>query len=280
MARIDLGVGPIEYEDTGGPGTPVVLLHGLVQDGSVWRDVVELLGEEFRCLVPTLPYGCHRAALKPGAEMTPTAMARLIGEFADALDLGDDTVFVENDAGRLQQLAAERPDRVGRMVIAGCEAFDNYPPRAGGKMLDAAARVPGGIALLVRTLSVRALRRVPGTGYAVMAHRPVPHDLIDRWLEPLRSDPAARDILIRYLRSVHKSEMMEAADALRTYDRPALVVWGRQDAMMPPAHGRRLAELLPKGRLVELDECRTLIPLDRPDGLAAAIREFVTETAG
>lgn len=48
---------------------------------------------------------------------------------------------------------------------------------------------------------------------------------------------------------------------------------------MPPEHGRRLAELLPRGRLVELDECRTLIRLDRPDGLADAIRTFVRETA-
>ncbi|MEU5956237.1 alpha/beta hydrolase [Streptomyces sp. NPDC047525] len=278
MARIELSAGPVEYEDTGGTGTPLVLLHGLVQDGSVWRHVVEELGEEFRCLVPTLPYGSHRVPLKPGAELTPPAMARLIGEFADALELGDDAVFVENDAGRLQQLAAERPDRVGRMVVAGCEAFDNYPPRAGGKMMDAAARIPGGIALLVRILSVRALRRVPGTGFAVMAHRPVPHDLIDRWLEPLLTEPEARAVLVRYLRSARKAEMAEAAEGLRTYDRPALVVWGRQDKMMPPEHGRRLAELLPKSRLVELDDCRTLIPLDRPDGLAAAIREFVAST--
>ncbi|GGV46161.1 alpha/beta fold hydrolase [Streptomyces longisporoflavus] len=278
MARIELSAGPVEYEDTGGTGTPIVLLHGLVQDGSVWRHVVEELGDEFRCLVPTLPYGSHRVPLKPGAELSPRTMARLIGEFADALDLGDDAVFVENDAGRLQQLAAERPDRVGRMVIAGCEAFDNYPPRAGGKMMDAAARVPGGIALLIRVLSVRALRRVPGTGYAVMAHRPVPHDLTDRWLAPLRTDPGARRILVRYLRSARRTEMLEAARALRAYDRPALVVWGRQDKMMPPEHGRRFADLLPKSRLVELDDCRTLIPLDRPDGLAAAIREFVTNT--
>ncbi|MGA4846095.1 alpha/beta fold hydrolase [Streptomyces sp. G5(2025)] len=72
--------------------------------------------------------------------------------------------------------------------------------------------------------------------------------------------------------------MMEAAEALRAYDRPALVVWGRQDRVMPPERGRRPADLLPRGRLVEPDDCRTLIPLDRPEGLAAAIRAFVRET--
>ncbi|MGW1026476.1 alpha/beta fold hydrolase [Streptomyces sp. NPDC002577] len=279
MPKTELSVGTIEYEDTGGYGVPVVLLHGPVQDGTVWRHVVDALGPGFRCIVPTLPYGSHRTPLRPGARLTPHSMALLVGEFADTLRLGGDAVFVENDAGRLQQLAAERPDRVGRMVIAGCEAFDNYPPRAGGTMLAAAARIPGGIAMLANALAVRPLRRIPGTGYAVMGHKPVPDDLIDRWIEPLRRDRAAREVLVGYLRGVRKTEMSEAAEGLRSYDRPALVVWGRQDRMMPPEHGRRLAQLLPQGRLVELGECRTLIPLDRPDGLADAIRTFVRRTA-
>jgi len=43
---------------------------------------------------------------------------------------------------------------------------------------------------------------------------------------------------------------------------------------MPPEHGRRLAKLLPQGRLVEVDDSYTLIPLDQPTVLARAIREF------
>jgi pimeloyl-ACP methyl ester carboxylesterase len=43
---------------------------------------------------------------------------------------------------------------------------------------------------------------------------------------------------------------------------------------MPPDHGRRLAELLPQGRLVELPDSYTLIPLDQPAQLARAIRDF------
>ncbi len=278
MPQIETSAGPLAYDDTGGDGVPLVLLHGPAQDGSVWRHVVDELGARFRCVVPTLPYGSHRLPLRAGVELSPRTLALLIGEFADALKLGDDAVFVENDGGRLQQLAAERPERVGRLVIAGCEAFDNYPPRAGGKMMATAARIPGGIVAMVHGLAFRPARCVPGTGYAVMAHKPVAHDLIDRWIEPLRKDPAARRALVRYLRAVRPSEMSEAARALRSYDRPALVVWGRQDRMMPLEHGRRLADLLPRGRLVELDDCRTLIPLDRPDGLARAIRDFVRET--
>ena len=42
MAEIDLSAGPIDYEDTGGDGPVVVLLHGLAMDPSLWRDVIAL----------------------------------------------------------------------------------------------------------------------------------------------------------------------------------------------------------------------------------------------
>ncbi|MFJ4836006.1 alpha/beta fold hydrolase [Streptomyces sp. NPDC088747] len=45
---------------------------------------------------------------------------------------------------------------------------------------------------------------------------------------------------------------------------------------MPPEHGRRLAQLLPRGRLVEIPDNYTFLPLDQPAGLARLIREFTT----
>ena len=68
--------------------------------------------------------------------------------------------------------------------------------------------------------------------------------------------------------------MSWAAERLPGIDRPALVVWASEDRVMPPEHGRRLAELLPQGQLVEIDDSYTLIPLDQPDQLAQAIRKF------
>ena len=43
---------------------------------------------------------------------------------------------------------------------------------------------------------------------------------------------------------------------------------------MPPEHGRRLAELLPHARLVEIPDSYTLIPLDQPAALTEVMREF------
>ena len=276
MPTVDLSLGTVSYEDTGS-GPVVLLLHGLVQSATVWREVAADLAADHRVVIPTLPYGSHTIPLRPDAELTPHSTALLIGEFADALDLPRDTVFVENDAGRLQQLAAERPDRVGRMVIAGCEAFDNYPPKAGGTLMAAAAKIPGGIRALALALTPRPMRRVPGTGFAVMTVKGVPHELTDGWLEPLRTDARVRADLVRYLRATRRTEMLEAAGRLADFHGPALVVWGRQDKMMPPQHGRRLAELIPGAELLELDDCGTLIPIDRPRALAEAVRRFAAE---
>jgi len=66
--------------------------------------------------------------------------------------------------------------------------------------------------------------------------------------------------------------LLEAAEDLPRFDRPALIVWASEDRVMPPEHGRRLADLLPQGRLVEIDDSYTLIPLDQPARLAEAMR--------
>jgi pimeloyl-ACP methyl ester carboxylesterase len=68
--------------------------------------------------------------------------------------------------------------------------------------------------------------------------------------------------------------LVDAAGSLPDFDRPALVVWATEDRVMPPEHGRRLAELLPQGQLVEVADSYTLVPLDQPTRLAQLIREF------
>ena len=63
------------------------------------------------------------------------------------------------------------------------------------------------------------------------------------------------------------------------FNHPALVVWAAGDRVMPPEHGRRLAELLPQGRLVEVGDSYTLIPLDQPARLAQIIQDFTRASA-
>ncbi|WP_217245847.1 alpha/beta fold hydrolase [Streptomyces sp. AC602_WCS936] len=273
MPDIELTAGTIEYEDTGGDGPVVVLLHGLVHDATVWRHVIADLRTDHRVVAPTLPYGAHRRPMS--RPPTPDLVNELIAEFLDRLDLRDVTL-VESDCGRAQTVAARRPERLARLALVACEAFDNYPPGLPGKMIGAVCRVPGGVSLLVRVLGLKPLRRLP-VGFGALTKRPVPDAIVDGWLRPLRTDPAIRRDFRHYNTHVRRDELLAAAQGLRRFERPALVVWATEDLMMPRAHGRRLAELLPHGRLVEIEDSRTLVAEDQPELLASLLREFIAE---
>lgn len=277
MPEIELGAGTIAYEDSGGPGPVVVLLHGLVHDATVWRKVVADLGRDHRCIAPTLPYGSHRTPMRPDVPLTPDSVNELIAEFLDRLDLRDVTL-VENDCGRAQTVAGRHPERLARLVLISCEAFDNYPPGAPGKMISLVCKVPGGIALMARILALKPLRRLP-IGLGALTKRPVPPEIADGWLRPLLTEKAIRADFKRYNAGVRKTELLEAVEGLRKFDRPALVIWAAQDRMMPREHGRRLAELLPQGRLSEIEDSCTLIAEDQPEALSTALRTFVAEPA-
>ncbi|HEV7177205.1 MAG TPA: hypothetical protein VGN29_17015 [Solirubrobacteraceae bacterium] len=56
-----------------------------------------------------------------------------------------------------------------------------------------------------------------------------------------------------------------------------LVVWAPEDRMMRPPFGARLAAAFPNGRLVEVPDSYTLVPIDQPKMLAAALGEFAAD---
>ena len=275
MAELDVSAGVIEYEDSGGPGPVLVLLGGLVMDSSVWDPVVEELRRDHRCVVPTLPLGSHRRPMRPDADLTLAGFARLVSELLDRLDLRDVTL-VQNDHAAALVLAGERPPRVAGLVISSCEAFENYPPGLPGKNMRLMAMVPGGIFVAMQALRLRPLRRLP-LALGWMSKRPLPDELVDRWLVPAQTQRGVRRDLRKYAASARRGRMLEVCERLRSFDRPALVVWTPEDRVQRPEHGRRLAELLPDARLVEIPDSYTLIMRDQPLAFAEAIRRFVRE---
>jgi pimeloyl-ACP methyl ester carboxylesterase len=126
----------------------------------------------------------------------------------------------------------------------------------------------------MQQLRVRPLRRLP-LAFGRLTKRG--DAATARWIRPVLAQPEIRRDTVRVLRGIaaQRDLLVEAAQRLPAFDRPALVVWASEDRVMPPEHGRRLAELLPQGRLVEIPDSYTLIPLDQPAALVAAIAQFV-----
>lgn len=276
MPEIELQAGVIEYEDSGGDGPVLVLIGGLAMDWRLWQGVIEGLGEGYRCIAPTMPFGSHRRPMNPDADLSLRGLGRIIAEFMERLELGDVTL-VFNDWGGAQTMVADGLlDRVGRLVLVSCEAFDNYPPGLAGQAALFAAKMPGGLSLMRQTILCRPMRRMPFV-YGQMSKRGVPDDLLRSWLEPLRRREIQRD-LRKYVGDVRqgKRDMAAATETLPSFDRPVLVVWDSEGRMMPTEHGLRLTEAFPNARLVEVDDSYTLVPIDRPDLLVAELRRFVS----
>jgi pimeloyl-ACP methyl ester carboxylesterase len=275
MREVELSAGTIEYEDTGGNGPVLVLLHGLMMDASLWDGPIAELSADHRCVAPTLPLGAHRHAMDPDADLSLPGIARLVAEFLDRLDLHDVTL-VGNDTGGalIQLLMRDGAVRVGRVVLASCDAFDNFPPGLTGKTLVLTGKLsPRMFGLFMQQMRFRMIRRRPiAFGWLTVRGDAA----TDRWMKPVLKQPEIRRDAVRMLRAAggDANLMLAAAEALPSFDRPALVVWASGDRVMPPEHGRRLAELLPNARLVEVEDCYTLIPLDQPVRLAQVVREF------
>lgn len=276
MPRIELSAGPIDYQDTGGSGPVLVFTHGVPMNETQWRKVVPLLTGN-RCILPTLPLGGQRQPMHPDADLSQRGVALLLGEFLERLEL-DDVTLVLNDWGGGQFLISEgRADRVGRLVLVACEAFDNFPP-APAKPLALAGKVPGGIWLMMQLLRTKTFRHHPRF-YGGMSLRGVPDDVMDDWFAPALRDRAVRRDFAKFATSApDRATLLAWSELLRSYDRPVLVVWATEDRLMPREHGPRLAALYPQGRLVEIADSSTLIPEDQPERLAEALTEFLVET--
>lgn len=277
MAAVELSAGTIEYGDSGGEGPVAVFLPGLAMDERLWEGVVAELGAGFRCLTPVLPFGAHRRALRADADLSLLGVGRIVAEFLERLDLGD-VALCFNDWGGAQTMIADgQMERVGRLVLVSCETEGNYPPGLAGNAAWLSCKLPGGLQMMRQTLLRRRLRQLPMI-FGQMSKRGIPDELMRSWLEPLKRPEIRRDLRKYGGEAINgKREIRAATPALRSFERPVLVVWDSEGKMMPNEEGRRLAAAFPDARLVELPDCYTLIPFDQPRALAREIREFAAQ---
>jgi pimeloyl-ACP methyl ester carboxylesterase len=277
QAEVRLPQGTIRYRDTGS-GEPIVFVHGALVDGTLWRKVTPLLEAEFRCLVPDLPLGSHRVAMREDADLSPPGLARLVADLLTELDLERATVVGNDTGGAICQLVATRhPERLARLVLTPCDAYESFPPLA-FKYLPITARIPGGVTLLTQSMRIGAIRRLP-IAYGGLAKRPVPPQVIERWIEPLLHDPKVRRDARKVLRGMSSRHTLEAAERLRSFELPTLIAWSTEDRFFKLRDGERLAAAIPDCRLVEIQDAFTFVSEDQPERLAEAIGAFMAETS-
>jgi pimeloyl-ACP methyl ester carboxylesterase len=272
--EIQLPAGRIRYREAG-EGKPVVFVHGYLVDGRLWDGVVNRLSRSYRCFAPDWPFGAQQVAMNPVADLSPTGVARLIADFLERLELDDVTVVGNDSGGAISQvLAANHPDRLGRLVLTNCDTHENFPPGI-FKALPPLAKLPGGI------VALSAPFRIPMVGRAAFApfsRKGIPADLVASWLGAATRDLASLRDLKKVTVGLNKRYTLDAAEKLRGTELPIRLLWAPGDKFFPIKYAERLASEVNNAELIEIPDAKTFVPLDQPQRVADEIADFAASS--
>ena len=239
-----------------GSGPPLLLVHGLASSATQdWGRLIAPLGRRFHVFAPDLP-GFGESERPPGADYSIPMQVDAVRGFMDAVGLARARVAGLSMGGWIVcRLAGSYPERVERLVVA-----------------DAAGMRPDGPPIPAEVLLPQDVDGVRRLAAAVRHKAPVPPSFV------------ARDILERRRREewvVRRalSSMAAGRDwlngTLGRADMPVLVVWGKQDALIPVAYAGPLAAEFPRAELKVLDGCGHVPIADCPEAFDREVLPFL-----
>jgi pimeloyl-ACP methyl ester carboxylesterase len=273
IQELSLPQGKVSYFDQG-TGPTLFFVHGLLANHLLWNRVMPPLVSHFRCIAPDLPLGAHSHPFPPDADLSPAGIARLIADFLAALDLQEVTLIGNDTGGALCQLViAHFPERISRLVLTNCDAFEQFfPPLVSPFQYGARVWGLGFANALAFILRARSAQRL---FVATLAHRRLELEELDAFFHPLLHLPGVRRDMIRFLQAVSNRYTLEAARRFSGFGHPVLLLWGNDDPFFSQRLVRRIKQAFPDARLHLLSHCRAFVPIDQPEVLAQHLTEFV-----
>lgn len=253
-----------------GSGPPLLLLHGMACDSTTWFPVMDQLAEHFTVIAPDL-LG-HGESDKPNADYSLGGFANGMRDLLTILGIDKVTVAGHSFGGGVaMQFAYQFPERTERVVLVSSGGLGpEVTP------LIRALTLPGvGLGMRLATLkpwragvagTMRALSRVP-------AARDL--DEVAAIYERL-ADPATTLAIRRLTRTVldWDGQFVTMADrAYLTRLMPLLVVWGRNDRVIPVEHAQRLP-LMENSHVHVFEDSGHFPHKDHPDEFARVVIDF------
>ncbi len=241
-----------------GDGKPLLLLHSLLADRSVFDRIVPRLARSRRVIVPDLPGFGGSSSAGP----TIAGIADRLAGLLAAMRLGPETDVLGNGLGGFvaSTLAIRHGARLDRLVLAGTGVGFSEQGRGAFHLMAGRVRELG----MEGVVEIAMKRLFPES---FLAARP---DIVEeRRRGLLRSNPAF---------------FAEACEALAGLDLSAsiggitnrtLVVVGELDAATPPAMGRELAEAIPGAQYLVLPGIGHAPMAQDPKAFLSAISGFL-----
>jgi len=255
MPRVETSSGVIGYEEGGGEPIPIVFLHGVGSDKSVWRPQLEHFGRTRRAVAFDYPgYG----------DSAPAPEGTTRDDYAAA-------IFSAMDA-----LEIERAHICG-LSLGGVVAIAMHhlqSQRCASLILaDTFAVHPDGRAIYDRSIAGSIdLRGMAEARVDVLLAQPADPAVRSEVVETMaRIDPAAYRIGAE---AVWLAEQSFRACAIAER---ALVLCGTDDKVTPPALSRELANLIPRASLKLIEGAGHIANLEKPDEFNRLVDEFIRE---
>jgi len=256
---------------------PLLLVHGLMTTSYSWRYLLEPLASHYRLYIPDLP-GCGRSRVPSRGRYSGLALASFIGDLQAELGIAGCSVIGNSLGGYLcLQRALQEPRSFDRVVVVHAPAL----PQARLRALHLALKVPA---------TARALSHVVRRDPLRWAHRNVHYydeslkslEEAREYGEPLATK-AGTEAFIGYLGdaldpaelAAFVAELERRRDGGQGFPAPLLLVYAREDPMVPPKIGPLLHQLIPDAQYRWLEDSSHFAQVDSPGPLAELATDFL-----
>jgi len=273
-ARYRLVPLPLHAEAFGAQGPPLLLLHGFGTNGYTWSHWVPRLSRTHRVFVVDMKGFGHARKPRDG-RYGPLDQADLVIRWVLQQDLRDLTVVGHSLGGGVALLTALRLEgddrkRIRRLVlIAGIAYPQTLSPYL--RLLGNPLWGP----FLLRILPLRRVFRI-ALRRAYHPSRPLSESYVDAYVHPLRT-PAGRHALSRAAAQLVTPESVSLAARYPEVDLPTLLLWGREDPVVPRWVGERLLAELPDAHLEVLDQCGHMPQEEAAEESLRVLQRFLGE---
>jgi pimeloyl-ACP methyl ester carboxylesterase len=278
---IDVGAARVAYRDEG-EGPPLLLLHGCPFSSFIWRKVIPILSPHVRCIAPDL-LGLGDTETPAGADWSLPAQARTALRFLDALSIDVADVVAHDHGGAIAQLiAADHPERIRRLVLTNCEAYDNWPSDEERPFIRATQLPIVGRLVLWLWSRPSLFRMALRSARAVHDPAVLTPELLAGYVRANLGDAHRRAKTRRFLAGQidpkNNRATLDVLPGLRRFDRPTLIVWASDDPHFGPEWAERLRRDIPGvERLELLADTGHLLMEERPRELAGLVLDFLRE---
>jgi pimeloyl-ACP methyl ester carboxylesterase len=256
ISYIDIGTGPV-----------ALFVHGIATNAYLWRHLIAALATQRRCIAVDLPLH-GRSPVTDGQDLSVAALAGLLGEFCDALELtGIDLVANDTGGAIAQVFAARHPRLLATLTLTNCDTGDNLPPELFKPMVELASAgtlAPAAVALFADLND--AAQSSFGPAYEHLER--IDPEVIRSYLEPCIGTLERARQFERMLVALDADDLLAVTPQLKELTVPTLVVWGTGDPFFDVSWAYWLRDTIPGvTRVVRVDGARLLFPDERPADL-------------